>query len=160
MGCGRSGGLARGLESGGDYKRMMDYADMPRQGDLDGRGNLSLKALVEFTLWFLNVCLDQVTFMVGLFDLDTIIVRLKIYADRRDFKPAAFALLEQTLHRGELPRGEAARVTGLKARSPRDLLSILVVDGVLGSESPKGPVSLRFPLEVLEVLFPKLFLIS
>jgi Fic family protein len=155
-----SRGLARGLESGGDYKRMMDYADMPRQGDLDGRGNLSLKALVEFTLWFLKVCLDQVTFMAGLFDLDTVIVRLKIYADRRDFKPAAFALLEQTLQRGELPRGEAARVTGLKERSARDLLSMLVVDGVLGSESPKGPVSLRFPLEVLEVLFPKLFLIS
>ena len=36
-----SRGLARGIESRGDYKRMMDYADSPRQGDLDGRGNLS-----------------------------------------------------------------------------------------------------------------------
>jgi Fic family protein len=34
-----SRGLARGLTSRGDYKRMMDHADMPRQGDLDGRGN-------------------------------------------------------------------------------------------------------------------------
>lgn len=33
-----SRGLARGLESRKDYKRMMDHADMPRQGDLDGRG--------------------------------------------------------------------------------------------------------------------------
>jgi Fic family protein len=31
-----SRGLARGLESRGEYKRMMDLADMPRQGDLDG----------------------------------------------------------------------------------------------------------------------------
>jgi Fic family protein len=42
-----SPGLARGLESRGDYKRMMDHADMPRQGDLDGRGNLSTKALAS-----------------------------------------------------------------------------------------------------------------
>ena len=39
-----SRGLARGLESRGEYKRMMDHADSPRQGDLDGRGNLSRRA--------------------------------------------------------------------------------------------------------------------
>ena len=50
---------------------MMDYADRPRQGDLDGRGNLSRQALSDFTAWFLKVCLDQVTFMGGLFALDT-----------------------------------------------------------------------------------------
>jgi hypothetical protein len=33
--------VSRGLESRGDYKRMMVHADMPRQGDLDGRGNFS-----------------------------------------------------------------------------------------------------------------------
>ena len=36
-----SRGLARGLRSRTDYKQMMDLADTPRQGDLDGRGNLS-----------------------------------------------------------------------------------------------------------------------
>jgi len=45
-----SRGLARGLESRDEYKRMMDYADSPRRNDLDGRGNLSLLALKEFTL--------------------------------------------------------------------------------------------------------------
>ena len=34
-----SRGLSRGLENRAEYKRMMDHADMPRQGDLDGRGN-------------------------------------------------------------------------------------------------------------------------
>jgi Fic family protein len=60
-----SRGLARGLKSRGEYKRMMDYADSPRQGDLDGRGNLSRRALAEFTAWFLKACLDQVGFMSG-----------------------------------------------------------------------------------------------
>ena len=152
-----SRGLARGLTSRGDYKRMMDHADMPRQGDLDGRGNLSRRALGEFIAWFLKVCLDQVRFMSGLFALDTLVERLKLYVERRDLKPEAFALLEQTLQRGDLPRGEAARVTGMKERSARDLLGALVSDGILGSDTPKGPVSLRFPLDVVEILFPGLF---
>jgi len=152
-----SRGLARGLTSRGDYKRMMDYADSPRQGDLDGRGNLSRRALAEFTEWFLKVCLDQVTFMGGLFALDTLVGRLKAYVERRDLKPEAFSLLEQTLQRGELPRGDAARVTGLKERSARDLLGALVAEGILASDTPKGPVSLRFPLDAAEMLFPALF---
>ena len=97
-----SRGLARGLESRGDYKRMMDHADMPRQGDLDGRGNLSRRALSEFTAWFLRVCLDQVTFMSGVFALDTLVDRLKVYVARRALKPEAFGILEQALQRGEL----------------------------------------------------------
>jgi Fic family protein len=152
-----SRGLARGLTSRGDYKRMMDHADMPRQGDLDGRGNLSRRALNEFIAWFLKVCLDQVNFMTGLFDLDGLVGRLKLYVERRNFKPEAFSLLEQTLQRGELQRGDADRVTGLKERTARDLLGSLVGDGILASDTPKGPVSLRFPLDAIEVLFPSLF---
>jgi Fic family protein len=152
-----SRGLARGIESRGDYKRMMDYADSPRQGDLDGRGNLSAKALGEFTAWFLRVCLDQVTFMSGLFALDTLIERLRIYVRRRQFKPEAMHILEQVLQRGELPRGEAGRVSGLKERRARELLGALTHDGIIGSDTPKGPVSLRFSLDAIEVLFPSLF---
>jgi Fic family protein len=152
-----SRGLARGIESRRDYKQMMDYADSPRQGDLDGRGNLSRNALSEFTVWFLRVCLDQVTFMSGLFALDTLTERLRTYVVRRGFKPAALYILEQVLQRGELPRGEADRVSGLRERSARELLGALVRDGIIGSDTPKGPVSLRFSLDATAILFPTLF---
>ncbi|MGC8535500.1 MAG: hypothetical protein ACP5QR_08185 [Rhizomicrobium sp.] len=66
-------------------------------------------------------------------------------------------LLEQVLHRGEIPCGEAARVTGLKERSARDLLASLTSDGILDSDTPKGPVSLRFTLDTADILFPTLF---
>ncbi len=56
---------------------------MPRQGDLDGRGNLSRRALAEFTAWFPRVCLDQVTFMDSLFALDRLADRLKLYVVNR-----------------------------------------------------------------------------
>ncbi|MER9243222.1 hypothetical protein [Mesorhizobium sp. M0633] len=83
---------------------MMDHADMPRQGDLDGRGNLSERALGDFTLWFLQACIDQVSFMTGLFDLDTLAKRLYRHVERSGLKPEAGRLMEEALTRGEFDR--------------------------------------------------------
>ncbi len=153
-----SRGLARGLESRTEYNRMMDYADMPRQGDTDGRGNLSQQALTAFTLWFLEVCLDQVNFMSELFDLENLARRLRTYVERSDkLKSEASGLLEEALIRGQFERGEAPRITGLPGRTARRVLNDLTAVGLLSSATPKGPVSLRFPTETLEELFPKLY---
>ena len=153
-----SRGLARGLESRLDYKRMMDQADMPRQGDRDGRGNLSERALEEFTLWFLKVCLDQIRFMASLFEIDALERRLKSVVEKSDtLKHEAGRLLTEALIRGSIERGDAARITGLPERTARRLLNDTVAAGLLASETPKGPVSLRFPTEVLEILFPRLY---
>ncbi len=72
-----SRGLARGLENRDEYRTMLAAADSPRHDERDGRGNLSLEALQSFTLWFLRVALDQVEFMTGLFDLDSLGTRLR-----------------------------------------------------------------------------------
>jgi Fic family protein len=153
-----SRGLARGLKSRQEYKQMMDRADTPRQGDLDGRGNLSQRALIEFTDWFLKVCLDQVTFMSALFEIPTLSKRLKLLVDQRDsLKPEAAALLDAALTRGEFERGAAASLTALPERTARRILNDTMAAGLLGSSTPKGAVSLRFPYEALETLFPRLY---
>jgi Fic family protein len=153
-----SRGLARGLESRTEYKSMMDHADIPRQGDLDGRGSLSLRALTAFTEWFLKVCLDQVTFMSSLFDLDNLGRRLFAYVERSEkLKPEAAKLLQEALIRGRFERGEAARITGLPERTARRVLNDVASEGLLASDTPKGPVSLHFPVDVLEALFPRLY---
>ena len=153
-----SRGLSHGLESRSDYKRMMDYADTPRQGDLVGRGNLSLRALNEFVLWFLRVSLDQVNFMSGLFEIDALARRLRNYVERSEaLKPEAARLLEEALFRGEFERGETARITGLPGRTARRVLKDVIDAGLLASDTPKGAVSLRFPADTLDVLFPQLF---
>lgn len=152
-----SRGLARGLESRGEYKKMLDLADTPRQGDLDGRGTLSRRALGTFTAWFLSVCLDQLRFMTALFALDSLQDRLRRYAARRGWRDEAALVLHQVLLQGVLPRGEVPRVSGLAERTARGLLAALLADGILGSDTPKGPVSLRFPQHAAEVLFPDLF---
>jgi Fic family protein len=153
-----SRGLARGLESRGEYKLMMDHADAPRQGDRDGRGNLSQSALEAFVLWFLKVCLEQVTYMSSLFDLDNLSARLKLYVERSGrLKPEAFRLLQEAAMRGEFPRGDAGRIMGLPESSARIVLADTVKERLLASDTPKGPVSLRFPVAALDLLFPQLF---
>jgi Fic family protein len=153
-----SRGLARGLESRSEYKSMMDRADTPRQGDLDGRGNLSQRALVDFVQWFLKVALDQVQFMRSLFELDTLAQRLRRHVERSaNLRPEAARLLEEALVRGEFQRGEVARITGLPERTARRVLNDLTSAGLLASDTPKSAVTLRFPAETLDSLFPRLF---
>lgn len=153
-----SRGLARGLNDRGEYKRMMDLADSPRQNDLDGRGNLSLKALEEFVTWFCQVALDQLAFMSQVFDLDSLAARLDIYVTRDlGLSPHATQLVHALLQRGEMPRGDAGPVTSLPERTARQLLSRLGDAGLIASHTPKGPVSLRFNTTSAETLFPRLF---
>ncbi len=153
-----SRGLARGLGDRTQYKRMMDFADSPREGDLDGRGNLSLHALTDFTAWFLEVCLDQLHFMSELFDLDSLAKRLRMWVERDDrFKPEVGRLLEEAAIRGEFDRGETSRITGLPERTARRVLNEACAAGLLASDTPKGPVSLRFPPDDAEAMFPRLF---
>ena len=152
-----SRGLARGLDSHQDYKNMMALADMPRQGDLDGRGNLSQKALISFTTWFLKVSIDQTAFMSSLFEFGHLKKRLEHYSSIKEFKPESIYILNAALSNGQIQRGDAERLTGLKERSARSVLSSLTEDGILGSNSPKGAVSLRFNVESARILFPRLF---
>ena len=153
-----SRGLARGLDNRNEYKTMMAMADSPRHGDRDGRGNLSLKALQVFTLWFLRVALDQVEFMTGLFDLDNLATRLKrIVETDLSFDPRGATILEAVLARGELARGEATAITGLAERTGRSILAQLTNSGLLTSGSPKGPVRIGFPPDYVDQLFPRLF---
>jgi len=153
-----SRGLSRGLPGCPTYKAMMDAADAPRAGDMDGRGNLSLASLVDFTQWFCEVMLDQVAFMSEQLELDRLGQRLATYVERDLGLPSsATAIARDVLVRGEVARGEAPRITGLRDRAARDVLSQLTAVGLLASETPKGPVSLRISATAAETLFPRLF---
>jgi Fic family protein len=153
-----SRGLARGLESRQEYARMMDLADTPRQGDYDGRGNLSEKALQEFTKWFLEVCLDQVEFMSAQFELHRLDSRYdRLVAGHDTLKPESSSLLKEALRSGEFERGQASRITGLPSRTAQRILQDVIAEGLLASDTPKGAVSLRFPASTLDMLFPRLY---
>lgn len=153
-----SRGMARRSE---ECFAALASADSPRRGDLDGRGNLSDEALRFFCSFFLRTALDQIEFMSGLLELDELQQRLKGFVERlagaRSLKPQAFHLLREALLRGEIPRGEAARITGMAERTAREVLTNLLERGMLRSATPKGLVRLGFPTEIVGYLFPRLY---
>lgn len=151
-----SRGLARYGGNQPSYKAMVQATDIPRQGDLDGRGHLSQRALLDWCTWFLEVALDQIAFMAGLFDLSALDKRLMEYVAQRGLRSEAIPVLLEAARRSPLSRGEAALRTGLKERSARDLIKSLLEDGILTSPSAKGALSLAFSVESAEILFPRL----
>ena len=119
---------------------------------------MSERALADFVLWFVRLCIDQVTFMSGLFEFETLRKRLLAFVEHRDnLRPESARLLEEALIRGKFDRGEAARIMGLPERSARRIVKDVIATGLLASETPKGPLSLRFPVDTLDRLFPRLF---
>jgi Fic family protein len=151
-------GLARTVER---YKSHLSTCDLPRRNDLDGRGHLSEEALVAFTRFFLESCLDQVRFMEGLVQPDRLRSRILRWVEdevRAGSLPAkAGAVLEAILYRGELPRGAVADLLGTSPRHARRVVAALTGCGVLVAEGPRAPLHLTFPAALAPHWMPGLF---
>ncbi len=151
-------GLARNVDA---YKAHLVACDLPRRNDLDGRGSLSEESLAEFTRFFLETCLDQVTFMEGLMQPDRLRARILIWAQEEirlgRLPPRAAVILEAVLYRGELPRAETARILETSDRQARRIVSPLVENEVLQSESTRAPLRLAFPAKLASRWMPGLF---
>lgn len=163
---GTTGGLwslARGLARKRDeYYELLSVADSPRRGDLDGRGNLSLDGLTKWCRFFLEVCLDQVTFMGRLLDLDALKDRIRalvLFIGQTEGKlKAEVALpLHHLFAAGPVTRGEFKQLTGLGERTAQAQLALLLKKGLLESSSALGPVHFGLPLSSLQFLFPDLY---
>jgi Fic family protein len=153
-----SRGLAR---YSADYLAALASADLPRQGDLDGRGNLSDKGLTHFCRFFLSIAIDQVEFMTRLLDLDAMHERILAFADllisRKKAPKEISYLLPDVFLRGEVTRGEAGRILQMPERTARRHVGQLVADGVLVSNGPSAPVRLGFPASYVGYYFPHLY---
>lgn len=162
--CGVNGtclwSMSRGFaKTSEEYKAQLARADEPRMGDLDGRGNLSEKRLAEFCTYALRTAIDQAKYMGSMFALENFQARAEGYFRRVrfDLKPESVYLFLHAFRMGEFERGEAPRITGLNERSARDVLSNLLDEGFLLSDSPKGKVRVNFPVHALGSLLPNLY---
>lgn len=162
-----SRGLARRRDS---YRAHLAAGDAPRESDLDGRGILSDRTLTEFCEFFLGVCLDQARYMDGLLALGGLASRLEGYVQLREkgvvpgpegvtapLRVGVTAVLRTAAVEGELARGEVARLIGMSERTGRDVLRGLLEEGLLVSNSERGPVRLGFPAHAAGYLFPDLY---
>ncbi len=154
-----SRGFARSAQA---YYAALHNADSSRRGDLDGRGNLSAQGLLEWVKYFLDLCDDQVSFMSRMLALDGMRQRIEALVIRRSTQDKAVRReavipLHHVFAAGPITRGEFSRMTGLGERTAQSLLGTLIQDGLLVSETPKGPVRLGLPLDALHMLFPNLY---
>jgi Fic family protein len=157
-----SRGLAR-CRTG--YMSHLAAADAMRRNDYDGRGNLSLEGLTGFCRFFLETCIDQARFMEQLLSTDDLHKRIEGYVTLRaagtlpgrTIKPAAAPVLLSVFLRGTLTRGEAASLSGYSDRAGREIVSGLLKEGLLLSDSPKGPVRFGMPMHAVVYLFPGVF---
>ncbi|MGH6893875.1 MAG: Fic family protein [Dongiaceae bacterium] len=151
-------GLARQERS---YKDQLAACDQPRQGELDGRCNLSEKALVDFTHFFLEVCIDQVRFMESLVQPSRLRDRILIWAEEEirsgELPAKAGFVLEAVLFRGKLSRGDVAALLGMGERQARRVTSALLEAGVVTSESTRAPLKIAFPATLAGRWLPGLF---
>ncbi len=151
-------GLARRVD---DYKAHLAACDMPRRNDLDGRGSLSEEALIEFTKFFLEVCIDQVDFMKGLIQPDGLRERVLLWTEEEirlgRLPPKAGRVLEALLYRGELPRSDLAALVDVSERHARRVVSALSDRGVITSDGPRKPLRLGLPATLAARWMPGLF---
>lgn len=151
-------GLARNVQQ---YKSLLANCDLQRRNDLDGRGNLSEEALVDFTRFFLETCLDQVSFMEELMQPERLRTRVLLWAEEETrlghLPPRAGQILEAILYRGQLPRAEIAGLLGVPERTARRVSAALVDYGVLVSDTTKTPLRLAFPARLAARWLPGLF---
>jgi Fic family protein len=151
-------GLARNVAT---YKELLANCDRIRRNDLDGRGNLSEEALVDFTRFFLKTCIDQVDFMEKLVQPTELRARIHLWAEEearlKRINPRAGSLLDAILYRGEVPRGEVAQILGLSVRYSRDSVAELMKQGVIASETPYGPLHIVFTAKLAPRWMPGLF---
>ena len=71
--------------------------------------------------------------------------------------PTAAFLLRDVLLRGEIARGEAARITGKPVRTASRIVAALLERNLLTSETPKGALRIAFPARAAGYYFPRLY---
>jgi Fic family protein len=151
-------GFARNVD---EYKRHLAACDQLRRGDLDGRGNLSERSLVEFTKFFLETCLDQIAFMEDLVQPDALRRRILTWAEQLvsegELPGNSGRIMEAILFRGELPRSEVPELINASARTASRAVSTLTKKGAITSESSRAPLQISFTVDLASDWTPGLF---
>lgn len=153
-----SRGLARRRDQ---YRSALATADSQSRNDFDGRGNLSDEGLALFCSFFLETSLDQVKFMTTLLDLDSMQQRIMHGAERwvmhTQGPKETPLLLREVFLRGEVTRGEAARIVNRPERSARRIIETLIKEGLIISTGSGAPVRIGLPASLVGYYFPRLY---
>jgi hypothetical protein len=79
------------------------------------------------------------------------------YIQQGKLLSGSFPILREVFFVGMLERGKVPLITGYKERQARSVLSQLIKEEFLVSDTPKGNVKMNFPLKIVGDLFPNLY---
>lgn len=162
-----SRGFARNVAA---YYEMLNAADHPRKGELDGRGELSDSGLLRWTTFFVETAFDQVQYFNTILEPERLSERIDVYFEMRsrralsDSKGEALPELrieardvyKTLLYLGDQQRADIQARLGVGERTTRSLLSQMAKEGLITLDGRK-PVSLSLSRHSIEFLFPYLW---
>ena len=158
--------LSRGLARSSDrYKQLLERADFSRQGDRDGRGELSQQSLIDFCNYMFDTALDQVSYMSEVLKLDQMHARIVSYIQARNdkrihgldgIKEVAALILYSAFVNGKLERSMAIELSGMPERTARRLIAQLKEEGLLTETSTRSPLYWQIPEHAEPWYFPQL----
>lgn len=154
--------VARGLARNENvYKSLLAQADWDREGDLDGRGSLTQRGLIEFCKFFLAQSVDQIRFMGSLLEPETLLRRMEIHIEEevraKRLLRGSFEVLREAVMNGEVERSKIPTLTNYEERRARNVTAGLVERGLLTAPTHRAPLRLAFPADVTERWFPNLY---
>jgi hypothetical protein len=140
---------------------LLMQADGPREGDRDGRGNLTQRGLIAFCPFFLDRAIDQVCFMSDLLEPEEMLRRMEIHIEEevraKRLPRGSYAVLREAALAGEVPRGKVGMLTNYEEHAARMVSAALLDRGMLTSLNHRAPLRLGFPAAVAERWFPRLY---
>jgi Fic family protein len=146
------------------YYAHLAAADQPRAGDLDGRGNLSERALVDWIAYVQGVCLDQIRFMGAALNLGGMKDRIAACLAFEQNVVQQGVRLEalRALHylfavQADVERSDFKAMLGLGDRLATAQVAALLKRGLLASDSPYGKLRFAVPMHALRFYFPALW---
>lgn len=157
--------ISRGLSRNSlEYKKYLSLADMPQQGQLDGKGALSSKALEEYVNFMLDISLDQVLFMSKHLKLDALSSKIELFVQKADdglldIEPLpkhSNKIFQYLLLNGECKRGKIAQIIDMKERTASRVTAELLKRNFIESDSKASPIRLKIGASMASFLFPTL----
>ncbi len=158
-----SRGLARDQK---EYQSHLRQADMPRQGNYDGKGSLTTKGLEQFVDYMLDTALGQVNYMSNYLRLDGLAKRIELFVLRindglvpNEPKPLpahAEKVFTYLLLHGKCTRGEVRKIIGKSESLATKLTKHLIEREFIVSNTPRGAIRLKINASMASYLFPEL----
>ncbi|WP_257286146.1 Fic family protein [Endozoicomonas sp. SESOKO1] len=153
-----------------NYYSALAEADKPRQGNSDGRGNLSDAGLLHFTKYFIDTALDQVSYFSDLLEPRKLGIRIDYYFEMRAkgglpdssgeqlplLKIMARDIYRLLLEKGAMSRSAICQHLGKSEQTLRPILKQMDSERLI-SAKPKKDIELKVSANSVEFLFPQLW---